>query len=171
MAQIVSGPPIGFVIDVVNGWADTVRHDPPGPHGPSYPDRAELNARWAVQLPSGDDATIAGWADRAYAVFAAPAPDRLPLANQFLESLDLQPVLSERGLSWRLQDHDHPGALLATGLIRYANEVDPALTTLGTCTGLRCRDAFADHSQGHTRRYCSTRCQNRTKTYRRRQQH
>ncbi len=169
MARIVESPPIGFVVDLVNGWANVVRHDDPGPDGPLFPDRPALGTRWGVDLGSVDDLAVARWADRAYDVFAAAAEHRVAVANRLLDTVDLQPVLGVDGLRWRYSHDDGAvGALLAAGLLRYATSGDPTLAQLGTCAGVRCRDAYVDHSQGRTRRYCSTRCQDRTKTYRRR---
>ncbi len=168
MRRIVDGPPIGFVIDVVNGWASAVRHDAPGPDGPAYPDRSNLGERWGVTVPTLDDLTITDWANLAYDVFAATAEGRLAAANRILTSLDLRPVLASHGLRWRCSDDQLMGALLGASLVRYSSERDPGLAHLGTCVGVRCCDAYVDQSQGSTRRYCSTRCQNRTKTYRRR---
>ena len=169
MAYIVESPAIGFVVDLVNGWANAVRHDVPGPDGPLFPDRSALQQRWGVALPPVGDNAVADWADRAYDVFAAAAEHRVTAANRLLDSLNLQPALGVDGLRWRCADRDATvGALLAAGLIRYATLGDPTLAHLGTCAGVRCRDAYVDHSQGRTRRYCSTRCQDRTKTHRRR---
>lgn len=167
--RVVESPPIGFVVDLVNGWANAVRHDDPGPDGPLFPDRSVLQERWGVTLPPVDDIAVAGWADRAYDVFAAAAEHRVIAANRLLDTVGLRPVLDVDGLRWRCPDGDKTvGALVAAGLIRYVLSGDTTLAHLGTCAGVRCRDAYVDHSQGRTRRYCSTRCQDRTKTYRRR---
>lgn len=168
-ARPVQSPPIGFVVAVVNGWALTVRHDDPGPGGLVFPDRAALVQRWGAILPPVDDAALAAWADRVYNVFAARAHHRVAALNGLLSTLDLQPVLGGDGLRWRCPAGDALiGALLATGLLRHAIDGDTKLDDLGTCAGVRCRDAYVDHSQGRSRRYCSTRCQNRTKARRRR---
>lgn len=45
MSVVVGSPVIDFVVDVVNGWGDAVRHNPPGPAGPLYPSRVALEER------------------------------------------------------------------------------------------------------------------------------
>ena len=162
MVVVVQSPPIEFLSEFVNSWAEAVHHDPAPEGGRLCGSGETFVERFGVRLAASvSDGALAVIADTAYLVFAAPAKDRLDLANEFIAAAKLQPVLrNDSGLWWASGRDSTIGAQAAAALLLHARS-DPALGRLGVCTAHRCRDAYADSSQGATRRFCSERCQTR----------
>lgn len=169
MPVVVHSPPIEFLSEFVNTWAESVHHDPAPPAGRTYVAWRTFSERFGLPLASpAADPALAAIADQAYLVFAAPMEERLELANEYIAAANLRPVLrSTPGLWWMADEASTIEALAAAALLRHARS-DLTLARLGVCTAHRCRDAYIDLSQGATRRFCSERCQTRAKARRRR---
>ncbi|MGH1488842.1 MAG: CGNR zinc finger domain-containing protein [Acidimicrobiales bacterium] len=169
MLTIVQSPPIEFLVDLVNHWAEAVHHKPAPVEGRDYPPPKVFAERYGIRLdepiPNVDLVSVA---DDYYSVFTAAPPDRLVCANDLLPSAKLSPVLQDVGLAWKSGQDSLARALAASSLLLYAQS-DPSLARFGVCTAHRCRDAYLDGSQGRTRRFCTERCQTRAKARRRRQ--
>lgn len=169
MALHVQSPPMEFLVEFVNTWAEAVHHDPAPTQGRTYPSLAAfLDRHGTPSVPAVSNADLVSAADEAYLIFAAPPEHRLAAANRVLRMAKLEPILSEEAGSWWIADEDLAiSALVGSSLLRYA-QVDQTLSRLGTCTATGCRDAYIDASQARTRRFCGERCQTRAKAQRRR---
>ncbi|MGD9693981.1 MAG: CGNR zinc finger domain-containing protein [Acidimicrobiia bacterium] len=169
MPMVVQSPPIEFLSEFVNTWAESVYHDPAPAAGRSFPAWPTFSERFGIPCAaSASDPALARIAGQAYLVFAAPIEERLHRANECVTAAHLRPVLrSAPGLWWVADEALRIEALAAAALLQHARS-DPTLARLGVCTAHRCRDAYIDLSQGATRRFCSERCQTRAKARRRR---
>ncbi len=169
MAVLVQSPPMEFVTELVNGWAEAVHHDPAPTGGRAYPPMKRLVERYGVRFEAtADHAELASIAGRAYSIFNAPTAERLVVADGFVADADLRPTLHDAaGLWWTVDPARLAVAHVASAFLLHARS-DPLLKRLGTCTAHRCRDAYIDTSQGRTRRFCGERCQTRAKARRRR---
>ena len=94
------------------------------------------------------------------------AADRL---NRLLAQHPASPHLAEENGVWRLHHHPADAALLpmwtsicAEGLARTIGA--QGADRLGICMATNCDRVFVDGSKNASRRFCSTACQNRTKT-------
>ncbi|WP_246843006.1 CGNR zinc finger domain-containing protein [Allokutzneria sp. NRRL B-24872] len=89
--------------------------------------------------------------------------------NALLAAHSAHPHLAKEGGVWRL--HHHPAEVgLVTMWAAICAEALARLLAAGhaarasTCADPRCARAYVDTSRNATRRFCSTRCQNRLKT-------
>jgi hypothetical protein len=164
---LVSPLPLGLVIDIVNGWSESVREAAAVVTPP--PAVAELAAAHRAAAPPTEPMALAAWAERLHRVFAAPTgPQRLDALNDSAGLIDPLPVATAAGPAWRVRrDADQLPARMVLTLFEHARH-DAELDRLGVCAAHNCVDAFADTTQARTRRYCSTTCQNRAKTAARR---
>jgi hypothetical protein len=89
--------------------------------------------------------------------------------NKLLVSHPATPHLAKEGGVWRLHHHSADAAVLpmwasicAEGLARLIGA--QAAHRIGICGAPNCDRVFVDTSKNATRKFCSTACQNRTKT-------
>ena len=89
--------------------------------------------------------------------------------NALLAANPANPHLAMEGDRWRLHHHPVDAALIpmwtsicAEGLARMIGA--DCAHRLGICSAVGCDRVFVDVSKNASRRYCSTSCQNRTKT-------
>jgi predicted RNA-binding Zn ribbon-like protein len=88
--------------------------------------------------------------------------------NELLAAHPAHPHLAKEGGRWRLHHHPADAALVpmvtaicAEGMARAVGEGDAG--RLGRCGSDDCDRVFLDGSKNASRRFCSTRCQNRVK--------
>lgn len=163
--------PLEIVVDVVNEWGTTPRtaaeeHDTPFPSI-----RAVMSKHaWPVPRawrPALSDQELVRAADLLFAVFAAARHAEVARSvNALVTQLGLQPRLAFRDAEFRSgfvarQPQDALLAAAVHSLMGYLTERDEP--RLGTCTGRRCADVYADLSPGRQRRFCSVKCQNRSR--------
>ncbi len=146
------------VLKFVNTWARRVH------------DAAGTSVDHHASIGSGSDGHPAVGADVSareaaaaslHEVFDGPdSTGRRDCLNALVARLDPTPLLTTEGEMWAVESvHEGFGELIL-GLWLHARE-DPELSRLGTCADERCVDAYVDHTQAGSRRYCSTTCQNR----------
>lgn len=120
-----------------------------------------------VAIPRTEtDRKLAALGDTFYDIFAAAPHERIDRMNRVLADTPVLASLTGSGIGWR-SEAGVVATLAAAALLGHAR-IDPELARLGVCRGHRCRDAFVDTSQAHTRRFCTERCQTRSKARRRR---
>jgi hypothetical protein len=125
-----------------------------------------------AQLSEGDGPGFLALAHRLHAVFddlhqgdIDTAASRL---NDLLANHPAQPHLAKEDGSWRLHHHPVDAALVAMWTSICAEGLARMIGAgygdrLGTCSSDDCDRVFLDLSKNASRRFCSTRCQNRVK--------
>ncbi len=127
--------------------------------------------RPAVVTPA-EGAELASYADTVRAVFVASAADEPDVAarlvNELLLRTGARPQLDHGPDGWGLHFHGSDDSVV----IGWAAGIASALAicagsdlagVLGVCAADPCDRVFVDTSKNGTRRFCSTRCQNRAK--------
>lgn len=121
------------------------------------------------------DADTAGFASLATtlsdvleAFVAANVDTAAGALNVALEAAPTRPHLALEDGQWRLHHHPRTTKLVPMWTAICAEALARALasglaTRIGRCEDNDCRDFFVDTSRNATRRFCSTRCQNRAK--------
>jgi predicted RNA-binding Zn ribbon-like protein len=168
----VVGVAAGLVNLLTPGEAYGRAYSPPGGTARAAEASALLRGGGGRLAVTDDEAaSLALVAARLRAVFEADSADTAAeLVNALLRDTGAHPVLQRHdGEPWHLHFHAADDTLVngwaagcATGLaVVLGSEL---IDRLGVCTASRCDRVYVDTSRNGTRRYCSTTCQNRTKT-------
>lgn len=165
------GVPLGFAVDLVNGWSTVARHTAGEEHQP-YPRFDQVAAAHGLEPTQfgpeleGDD--LVGVADALYAVFSASSDQEAAAhVNSLLAQTMPSPQLAH--LEGRLTDawvvHAAWDGLLAGCALALRHHLTERgdSSRLGVCSGVRCADAYVDASPSGQKRFCEVRCQNRAR--------
>lgn len=125
-----------------------------------------------ADITPAEGAELASYADTVRAVFVATAAGQSDtaagLVNDLLLRTGARPQLDQGPEGWGLHFHGADDGVV----IGWAAGIASALAicagsdlagVLGVCAADRCDRVFVDTSKNGTRRFCSTRCQNRAK--------
>ena len=151
-----NGKPVAE-IDVLQAVREVVAIDPP-----SVAAVSENDADGFVALAKRLRAIFVG-------IDGGDIDDAAELLNKILSEHPATPYLAKEEGVWHLHHHPADAAVLpmwtaicAEGLARMIGTQNAH--RLGVCTAENCDRVFADTSKNATRRFCSSACQNRTKT-------
>lgn len=112
---------------------------------------------------------LARLADQLFEVFAAASDkERVEHLDALLSSSKPRPHLEHNGrqhvVYWEATDSQAAAeAACALSLVNLVVEEERSRAPVGTCQAATCEDVFVDRSHARSRRYCSTKCQTRTK--------
>lgn len=150
--------PVATVVDLVNEYADVTRAAA-GESTDPYP-----------RLPGLENTTtsrLVVLANELHPIFAEPHVAVVAL-NRLLDRYGLRRRLDEHGrLVWVASRSAGLGAACTVALVDAVDRY--GLDRVGCCDGDRCVDVYLDASPARARRYCSQRCQTRTRVARWRQ--
>lgn len=169
--QVTAPLPLEIVVDVVNEWGSTPRRAAEE-QDTAFPSiSAVMSAHgWATPRawrPALGDAELVRAADLLFPAFAADRPAGVTrTVNALVTRLGLQPRLAFRDAAFRsgyVAERPQDALLAAAvhSLTVYLTGRDEP--RLGTCTGRMCADVYADLSPARQRRFCSVKCQNRSR--------
>nr|WP_062332076.1 CGNR zinc finger domain-containing protein [Herbidospora sakaeratensis] len=140
------------------------------PTGPELAAEVAAALRERGEVAEADVAELAGYAADLRAAFSGDHDHACRVVNRVLDATDARPHLSGHdGEPWHLHFHGTSGTWAANWVASGATALAIVLggefhDRLGVCTADRCDRVFVDVSRNGTRRFCSTACQNRTKT-------
>lgn len=155
--------PSPIVLTIVNNWGSIPIAEAWNVSGlPSrdsaYRDDVAGDFGESVRL---DDDYLCHVADTLYPLLTVAPEGRHRRLNQIIGELHPDPFVTPDGaLLWRVPG-DHYGAL-ASGIALLIEDCRNG-HNLRICEADRCVDAYLDSSNAHTRRYCSSSCQERTR--------
>ena len=165
MAMDAQPMPVAMLVDLVNGWGTVPRAMADARDRPPIAwlvDRHGVAAEVASEL---GDQGLDRIADLLYPVFAATAAaERAALVTDLLTRCKVRPALGSAG--GRVESRwlvERDAVLAAAALTLRAQLVEHDPERLGTCADTQCGDAYVDTSPGGHRRFCSVRCQNRSR--------
>jgi predicted RNA-binding Zn ribbon-like protein len=124
--------------------------------------------RPAYDVDPAEARELTRWADKLRAVFAEPdVTGRVRLVNELLDIVAAPPYISQhdgRAPHFHYAEHDAPLVLrikaYTAGGLAHALCDDP--DRIGRCHRPDCDTVYIDTSRNGRRRFCSTRCANRT---------
>lgn len=165
--NLVDPLPLDLVIDLVNEHSATARQVGGPTDTPPLDELVRMHQIRIARPPESAD--LEAWAERLHRVFAdSDVEGRVNALNDALSLIRPTPMLTTNGIAWSHSGECHDLiAAMVLALVEHAR-TDSRLTRLGTCSAHHCVDAYLDTTQAGSRRYCSTRCQNRAKTATRR---
>lgn len=136
----------------------------------AVPPKEELSAALGHDLTGDDVAELSGYAAELRVAFLGDVDRACTTINRLLVATDARPHLTGHdGEPWHLHFHGAGGTWGGNWTASCATALAIVLggefhDRLGVCTAERCDRVFVDVSRNGTRRFCSTACQNRTKT-------
>ncbi|WP_066370025.1 CGNR zinc finger domain-containing protein [Herbidospora mongoliensis] len=136
----------------------------------AVPRKEELSAELGHDLTEDDVAELSGYAAELRVAFSGDLDRACTTINRLLAATDARPHLTGHdGEPWHLHFHGAGGTWGGNWTASCATSLAIVLggefhDRLGVCTADRCDRVFVDVSRNGTRRFCSTACQNRTKT-------
>lgn len=156
------------LVYLVNEWGSAPRERAGEEHQP-FPARAEILIQAGVPRrlrPRYGDEALQRVADLTWPVFAASGRrDRSDILNTRLEQLKVQPRLevADEGLRPIWLVPNVANIVLAAAVLTLREHVIRHPERVGVCVADRCVDVYLDASPKGERRFCSVKCQVRTR--------